>query len=242
VPRRSALYPQLISAARRPATEPAKLADFFARRAPVLQRLPAAVLLELARAAARQRYAKGQFLCRTGDPARGVWILLEGRVSVNRSGLTGNRLCIEIMTPGDIFGLPALSVPRCPSEIQATQDSVAAAISREAVLRLVDRRPLLARELLLAIGQRLNYVETTLLLSRDPLEKRASAALVYLAHKFGPTVPLTQTEIGEMVGAAPETAMRLLKDFESRGWVRRARGGLAVTNLEAMKALIDPGA
>ena len=237
--RRNPLYPDLIAAARAPAADPAKLAAFFARRAHVLRRLPSSVLLELARAASTRRYDKGQFLCRAGDPARELWVLLEGRVSVNRCGLTGNRLCIEIMTPGDLFGLPALSVQRCPSEIQATQDSLVAVLPSAAVQKLVERRPLLARELLIAIGQRLHYVETTLLLSRDPLEKRAAAALVYLAHKFGDAIPLTQTEIGEMAGAAPETAMRLLKDFEARGWVKRARGGLTLTNLPALRALID---
>jgi CRP/FNR family transcriptional regulator len=240
VARRNTLYPELVAASREPAAEPARLASFLAHRAPVLRRLPSQVLLELARAASPRRYSKGHFLCHAGDPARELWVLLEGRVSVNRCGLTGNRLCIEIMIPGDLFGLPALAVLRCPSEIQATQDSLVAVLPKEAVLRLVDRRPLLARELLLAIGQRLHYVETTLLLSREPLEKRAAAALVYLAHKFGATIPLTKTEVGEMAGAAPETAMRLLKSFEARGWVRRGRGGLVVTDLEALKARLDP--
>lgn len=237
--RRSELYPDLIPAASRLKMEVADLTRFFSSRSPVLCGLPPEVLSAIARCVDLRRYAAGDPICREGDPAGELWILLEGRVSVNRCGYSGNRLCIEIMLPGDIFGLPALASTRYPSEIRATQASLVAVLAKVSMTALIDRYPILARELLLAMGQRLQFMTSSLLMSRDPLETRAAAALVYLYHKFGPTITLTQTEIGEMVGSAPETAMRLLKDFEARGWIRRGTRAIAITDLPALKALIE---
>ena len=217
----------------------AELAAFFARRSPALRDLSPEILGELARAATFRRYSKGEFLCRNGDPARALWVLIEGRVCVNRCGMTGNRLSIEIMLPGDVFGLPALAALRSPSEIHATQGALAALLPKEAVMRLIDAHPPLARALLLAMARRLHYVTTSLLLSRESLETRAAAALAYLHQKFGPVIPLSRTEIAEMAGAAPESAMRLLKEFETSGLIRRERGRVVVTDFAALKKLSD---
>ncbi|MBI3548906.1 MAG: Crp/Fnr family transcriptional regulator [Elusimicrobia bacterium] len=235
MPRRKGLYPEFVTS-RNGYDDPAELAAFLREKSPLLKRVPAKAQRAVADAASVRSYAKGQYLCHAGEPAKDIWVLLEGRVCVNRCGFTGSRLCIEVMTPGDIFGLPALAWRNYPSEIQATRDSILAAVPKTAVEALIDRYPELAREILQAICQRLHYMETTLLMSRESLEKRAAAALLYLHHKFGLTLPLTQTEIGEMLGAAPESAMRLLKDFENRGWLRRGARGIVIADIDALQA------
>ena len=85
------------------------------------------------------------------------------------------------------------------------------------------------------MAQRLQFVETMLLLSNAPIERKLSAALVYLRAKFGSDIPLSRAELAEMAGVAPETAMRLLKRFEDAGWVRRRAGGVTVVDVEILQ-------
>ena len=94
-----------------------------------------------------------------------------------------------------------------PGEVLATQDTIVIVLPSQTMVREIERHPVLAREILYAYGQRLHYIETLLLLSREPVEKRLVAALLYLYHKFGFTLPLTRAEIGAMAFSPPPPVM-----------------------------------
>ncbi len=49
-------------------------------------------------------YRKGEYLCLEGDPQEGVGVLLSGKLSVNRESLSGNKLVMAVLSPGDLFG------------------------------------------------------------------------------------------------------------------------------------------
>lgn len=197
---------------------------------------------ELARRAVVRRFGRGESLCRAGEPAREVWALLEGRVSVNRRHFGGRTVGIEIMVPGDVFGLPALLHWSYPSDIEATLPSVAAAIPREALLALMERDPAASRAILSTIIRRLRLVETQLFLAHEPVETRLAAALLYLAEKFGRRIPLTHGEIAEMAATTAETTMRRLKPLASRGLIARRRGEVVLLDEARLRRLLPEGA
>jgi CRP-like cAMP-binding protein len=218
------------------------VASFLAKRAPLFHGTDPKLLARLASRACVRRYVQGQFVCHAGEPAREVWTLLEGRVCVNRCSWKGGRVNIEIMVPGDVFGLPALSHWSYPSDIQATRESLVAAIPGKVILDEMIRHPKLAQSIVSAVSERLSFVQTQLLLSRESVECRLAAALLYLCHKFGKTLPLTSAEIGEMAQTTPETAMRKLKLFETAGLLKRSRGRVVVSDQRGLEArLAAPG-
>jgi CRP-like cAMP-binding protein len=194
----------------------------------------------LARVAGQRKYERGRFICHAGDPARELFVVLEGRVSVSRSGWSGSRRSVEFMVPGDVFGLPALAALVYPNEIQARTATVVAAVPKRDVSALMLLTPSLAQAVFSHMAERLHFVETMLLLSGAPVERKLSAALVYLHAKFGADVPLSRAELAEMAGVAPETAMRELRRFETKGWVRRRAGGVKVRDAVALRrAAVD---
>ena len=212
------------------------LARFFSAQAPLLRGLDGRVIARLAAAAQVRSYDRGDFILRAGEPAREIWILLEGRVCINRCGWKGGRINLEIMVPGDMFGLPALTHWSHPSDIEVVGRSVAAAVPRHTVLDAIKSHPALASRLFSEIMSRLHFVETQLMLGREPVETRIAAALVYLRGKFGASIPLTSAEIGAMAQTTPETAMRRLKELERAGTLRRRRGRVDVVDVAGLKA------
>ena len=212
------------------------LPAFLKKRVLLFQGIDAALIARVAAAASTSSYAPGAFLCRAGEPARHVWVLLEGLVCVNRCTWKGGRVNIEIMVPGDAFGLPALSHWAYPSDIQAPRPSLVAAIPRRALLDEMTRQPKLAQRVVSIVAQRLDFVESQLFLAREPVERRLAAALLYLSRKFGPSVPMTSAEIGEMAQTTPETAMRKLKILERAGILRRRRGCVEIADARALEA------
>ncbi len=147
----------------------------------------------------------------------------------------GNTISLEVMLPGEAFGLPAIACWKYPSDITAAEDSVVAALPREAVLAQMERAPAFARAVLETLGRRLAFLEEQMSLARRPASARVAAALVYLGAKFGRAVPLTRAEIGALAGTTPETAMRVIKRFERDGFVGGAKIGLSLLDLEALR-------
>jgi CRP-like cAMP-binding protein len=190
----------------------------------------------LAAAARVRRVPAGSALCEAGAPARELWVLLEGRIRVCRPlGDGGASISLEVMLPGEAFGLPALACWRYPSDIVAAEDSVVAALPRAAVLARMERSPALARTVLETLGRRLAFLEAQMSLARRPTSARVAAALGYLGEKFGRVIPLTRAEIGALAGTTPETAMRVIKRFERAGFVASAKIGIAVLDPEALR-------
>ncbi len=212
------------------------------KRSNLFKGLPMRELEPLARAARLRRFERGRFVCHAGDPAREIFFVVEGRVSISRSGWSGSRRSVEFMVPGDVFGLPALAALTYPNEIQARTPAVVAALPKDAVTALMRRVPELTQRVFESMAERLHYVETMLLLAGAPVERKLAAALVYLHAKFGAEVPLSRGELAEMAGVAPETAMRQLRRFEDAGWVRRRPGGVKVADGAALRrAAVDLG-
>jgi CRP-like cAMP-binding protein len=215
--------------------EAESLLGFFRTRAPLFRRVPEAPLRALAQDAVVRRFARGEYVCHTGDPAREVWVVLEGRLCVNQRGWKGRCLSLEVMVPGDVSGLAAVACSTYPGEVMAMQETRLAAIPRDSVMREVEAHPVLGREILYAYGQRIHYIESLLMLSREPVRKRLSAALLYLYHKFGADLPLNRKEVGAMAGTTPETTMRVLKAMEREGILDGQRHRVAVRDLARLR-------
>lgn len=225
-------------AAAPPPVPPAAVFRFFRDKTRAFRRVPVPALQALARAAAVRLYAKGENIFRWLDPAREVCVILEGRLCLHRCSLSGIRTNIEVFAAGDLFGLRSLHSLVQMSEMQALQDTRIAAVPRDAVLRLMERHPELGRELFHVLAERQNFLESQLLLAREPVALRLAAALVYLHHKFGAVLPMTRAEIGEMAGTTSETTMRVFKVFQRKGYLRRSRRRrqVAIADLCALRA------
>lgn len=226
-------YPDFLPPAPAPRWNRARLAVFFGS-VPPLKASPAAARA-LAVVAKVRRVPAGAALCEAGKPARELWVLLEGRVRVCRPLGGGSSVSLEIMLPGEAFGLPALACWRYPSDIEAAEDSLVAALPRATVLAQMERSPALARAVLVTLGRRLAFLEAQVSLARRPVATRVAAALAYLGSKFGRRIPLTRAEIGALAGTTPETAIRVLKRLEREGLVASARVGLTLVEPEVLR-------
>jgi CRP-like cAMP-binding protein len=98
----------------------------------------------------------GQVLAQAGDHGRGMFVVLDGSVVVERG-----ELHIE-MSRGEFFGELALLVPDSPriARVRALTDSRILAVSRETFDLLLEREPSFTRELLRTMAARLVEART----------------------------------------------------------------------------------
>ncbi|MDD5628405.1 MAG: Crp/Fnr family transcriptional regulator [Elusimicrobia bacterium] len=236
--RQNALYPDLATCGRRGPEDRARVVSFLRARGS-FRRLPEEAVSALAAAAAPRSYRAGETVCHAGEPARELFVVQEGRLCTNQYSSGGGRMCIDIMLPGDIAGMAAVSHDSYIWEVLAARDTVLLVIPREAVLQLLDRHPAFLREIFNRHAQRLQYVETLLFLSRERVEKRLTAALLYLHHKFGAVLPVRRNEVAEMAGTTAETAMRTLRRLEEQDLLERRRGQIVIRDARRLRGLLE---
>jgi CRP/FNR family transcriptional regulator, cyclic AMP receptor protein len=97
------------------------------------------------------RYEPGQVLALPGDPGSGMFVILEGEVSVVARGGTFN------LGPGDFFGELALLNPEAErvARVRAATPVRCIALSRDDAVALIESEPALALTMLRELARRL---------------------------------------------------------------------------------------
>ena len=81
---------------------------------------------------------RGALLFREGQPARGIFVLCDGRAQLSVSSESGKRMTLRIAGPGEILGLSA-ALAGSPHEVTAEllDDAHVAAVRRKDLLRFL---------------------------------------------------------------------------------------------------------
>lgn len=172
------------------------------------------------------RYARHSHVFRDGDPARRIFQVVEGALMLYKLLPDGRRQVVELLGPGDVFGLTELPTHDCSAE---TLSAV--------VLTIYDRTSVeTSPELLKSISQRLRSQicalhEHTVLLGRKSALERVATFLMSCApgrDRIGckavpsqetPTIVrlrMTRQEIADYLGLTIETVSRAFSELRRR--------------------------
>ena len=122
-------------------------------------------------------------------------------------------------------------------------------LDRATLLDAVRRQPALAEGLLHSLGELARRVteQASDLVFLD-LAGRVAKRLVQLADRDGRAegdaillqLPLTQSELAEMVGGSRQSVNQILKTFESRGFLELRGREVAILQLESLRRRGEP--
>jgi CRP-like cAMP-binding protein len=126
------------------------------RAIPLFSGLSDAGLERLAAASAEIECEPGQVLALPGDPGSGMYVVLDGKVSVEvRGGFHAE------LDPGTFFGEVALLVPSGRvARVRAATHARCLSVPRADVLALIESEPSLAIAMLRELARRLSDVES----------------------------------------------------------------------------------
>jgi CRP/FNR family transcriptional regulator len=183
------------------------------------------------------RAPKGTVLFRPGQPCRGFPLLLEGTVRVSQTSPAGREIVLYHVEPGQ----GCLLSGGC---LLGHSDYGASGIA-ETDVTLLTLPPALFQELLLEhepfrrfvfgmYGERLAQV---MQLVEEVAFRRLDARLARLLVERGPVLATTQQQLAEELGSVREIVSRLLRQFESRGWVELGRSRIRVRDRGALAEL-----
>lgn len=182
----------------------------------------------------------GQWVQAEGDDETGVLVVLKGALQIYCKAPGDREVLINQIGPGAALGQTTRfgGGPRLVTAI-AAEDSLVLQVSDRALSRIAHDAPRLweAVSALLYLQLR-NLLEMVGALAALPPRERLARRLAQLARGApDATLRVTQEALGEMVGMTRKTANLHLAAFEREGLVRRAYGGLVITDLPSLRRL-----
>jgi len=184
----------------------------------------------------------GSLVCRKGEPVE-HWIgVVSGLVKMANVSAGGKPTSFTGMGTGGWFGEGSLlkDEPR-RYDIVALRTSQIAYMPRATFMWLLDTNMAFNRFLLVQLNERLGQfigmVEHDRLLGPDARLARCLAGLFnpHLYPGIGPSLPISQEELGQLAGLSRQRVNQALKRLEQAGLLRVEYGGITVLDLERMR-------
>lgn len=184
----------------------------------------------LADAARKLAWQPGEEIGRAGDPCGHFLVLECGQVVLSRQAAEGRQRTVALLGPGDLFGEEALQGEgEWRHSAHALTGVTVYAIPAHLLPTLTRHFPELNSGIIGGLLGRLEAAHRRLeLLDHQGIQARVVALLQLLARRNaaadGPFLllpPLTQEQLGEMLGVARETVARTMAQLEREGTIRR---------------------
>jgi CRP/FNR family transcriptional regulator, cyclic AMP receptor protein len=184
----------------------------------------------------------GGYVCRKGEPVE-HWIgVVDGLVKMANVSVEGRPMSFTGIGSGGWFGEGSLlkNEPR-RYDIIALRDSTIATMPRATFMALLDSSVSFNRHIITQLNERLGQfigmVEHDRLLGPDARLARGLAGLFnpVLYPGSGPTLPLSQEEMGQLVGLSRQRVNQALNALERAGLVRVDYGGVTVLDLPGLR-------
>ncbi len=216
----------------------------------VFQGLDADALHRIRRAARRRHVASGEVFFHEDDPAVEVYALERGQVKVFQISLDGERVTLQLLHPGTVFGgLAALgSQIRYPVSAEAVEDCDVLAWDGREMGELMQRHPQIALNLMeLLVNHVVELQDRYRELATEQVEQRLARALLRLVHQAGRKVnsgvridlPLTRQNLAELTGTTMFTISRIMSRWHEQGLIESARGRVTVLRPHDMVELAE---
>ncbi len=215
--------------------------ELLLRRFPLFAQLPPAKLDLLLAEAQLLRVPAGGTLFDAGQPCRGFPLVLEGCVRVSKSSPAGREILLYRVEPGQaciLSGGCLLGHSDYSARGIAEEDVTLLSIPPALFQTLMVEFEPLRRFVFAMYGERLAEVME---LVDEVAFRRLDQRLAQLLVQRGPVLEVTQQKLADELGSVREIVSRLLRGFESRGWVKLERERVTVRDSRALAGLAAGG-
>ena len=177
----------------------------------------------------RRTLARGEILFRQGDIGNVAFLIESGWVKINVEA-GGREALIDVAGPGELIGEVALADGGHRSgTVRILEDTKLYVVSHSALEAYAKTHPEMIWELMGLLANRLrraNKINADM--KNVDVPGRIALRLLDLADLYGVPweggtlirVPLTQEELGQMVGASRESVNKAIGTFANRGWLK----------------------
>lgn len=194
-----------------------------------------------------QTFPRQHVLRREGDEPAFVYLLLEGWVAASVALSSGKQQTVKIHLPKDLMGAPSLCLVRSVESLTAITPVAVRAIARSDLMSMFGRFPRVAASLFLsAQKERVALMGNLAIAGQTEGLPRIAGVLVDLYDRLSALglstgtrmpFPLTQQQIGELVGLSHVQVNRVLRRLDQVGLIERGVGFVALLDVDRLRAM-----
>ncbi len=198
-------------------------------------------------ATARQlRLASGEVLFHEGDQSSKVYECRHGSLRLVVSACHGRELILDVVLPGEVFGdLAAIDHCGRSASAIAMEETYVAELDGDEYLRSVRRDPVLAEAAMCRLARQVRRANQRICAGEtERLSVRAARLLLELVGRYshhdhitGGSIPITQTDLAEWLGASREATARVLSELRGIGAITTARSLITVVDTRRLDSL-----
>ncbi|HLD73497.1 MAG TPA: Crp/Fnr family transcriptional regulator [Bdellovibrionota bacterium] len=180
-------------------------------------------------------YKKHEIIFREGDMPSHLFCTFSGLVKVYKTTSSGREQLVRLSHGSDLLGYRAFfSGERYSATAQAVAETTVCIISREGFNLFLEKSPSFAQKFLKQICIELRETEQRLV---DFIDKSVEERLAYFLALFFKKnksqhcdLLLTREEIASLIGARPETVIRVFSSWKKKGLIDIKAKSLKVLN------------
>ena len=191
---------------------------------------------------------RGETIWLCGSEVEYFGLVSTGFVKMVKGSPTGHDAALEIMGPGQIFGLMGtIEGTGCPLTAIAVTDARYLRIPKRSFAPIYESnnafKDRLIRKTSMRLHDKLNLLAR---LASGRVEQRIATILFVLSESYGETspkglrllVPLTRQDVGELAGTTTETAIRVMSRWQKVGIVRTDHHIITILDEEALEGVL----
>ncbi|KQC11529.1 MAG: hypothetical protein APR62_09695 [Smithella sp. SDB] len=213
----------------------------------LFQGLSAEKIKELTQQAIYKKFKPGEMVIGESDPIRSFYVVISGQLKLYRSSIDGKEQTLQLLEPGDPFGLcTAFATDSFPASAMAIEDSAVLLIPGTVVEKIAKQEPVLLFNIIQILSRRLkNSMELIESLALKEIPGRLASFLRLESTKNkvdnNTTVKLTisQRELAKILGATPEALSRALRKMANDGIISTMGRVITILDYEMLEQLAE---
>jgi len=194
-------------------------------------------------------YAKGEIVGLAGQTIPGMGLVLAGKLAVVKENDAGERLVVDLLGPGGVFGEMAVFAGRrtWPATVAAQEASAVAFLRPEALLEecarsCPDHRRLIANLLRLLAQKAMVLNKKIEYLTKKTLRAKITTFLLEEMEKSGRAVfpwPLNRNELANFLGVTRPALSRELGRMRDEGVISFDRVRVVIKDPAALRRMVE---
>ncbi len=199
------------------------------------------ILDTITRSAIARVYDPDQLVLLEGEPASGLYTVQYGWLKVSKIAIDGREQILQLLGSGEVFNaVSVFSGAPNPASVTALETTRLWMIGRQAMLKLLDENPAIARLIIQDLAGRVTHLISLVEdLSLRTVEARLARLL--LEQSIGNSLQrkkwATQTEIASRLGTVPDVLSRTLRKLSDRGLIQIDRQEIRILDRHELETI-----
>ena len=194
-------------------------------------------------------YKKNDFITIAGEKFQSIGIMLEGEAVIVKENAAGNRVVMDILKPGDIFGEVVVFAENSvwPGSVVAQEASKALFIPRQKIIgqchKMCPRHRTIIRNMLKIVSEKAMQLNKKVeYLTIKSMRGKISAFLLEQHRKAGTTtfdLPLNRNEMADFLNVSRPSMSREMCRMKEEGVIDFHLSSVRIKDIKALQGMVD---